>query len=106
VQRAGWDREWSWRPRLHQRARRPPRRAKLAEIPVDQATREVDTQLKTEPHPLDGKCDPQVMQQIKPVMAASNKTLESVDPMTACTNEFVDKLNELGFQKAIGVRGY
>jgi hypothetical protein len=46
------------------------------------------------------------MQQIKPVMAASNKTLASVDPMTACTNDFVDELNEMGFQKAIGVRGY
>lgn len=80
--------------------------AKLAEIPVEQATEEVATQLKTEPHPLDGRCDPQIMQQIKPIMAAANKALESVDPMTACTNAFVDKLKEMGFQKAIGVPGY
>jgi NitT/TauT family transport system substrate-binding protein len=80
--------------------------AKLAEIPVDQATEEVNTHLKNEQHPLDGKCDPQVMQQIKQVLTAANKELQSVDPMTACTNRFIDKLNEMGFQKAVGVPGY
>jgi NitT/TauT family transport system substrate-binding protein len=80
--------------------------AKLAEIPADQAAHEVDTYLKTEQHPLDGTCDPAVMQLIKDVAVSANKELEPVDPATACTNEFIEKLKEMGFQKAVGVPGY
>jgi hypothetical protein len=80
--------------------------AKIAEIPVEQARPEVAAYLSTEQHPLDGTCDPAVMQLVKEVAVASNKQLESVDPTKACSNEFVDKLKQMGFQKAIQVPGY
>jgi NitT/TauT family transport system substrate-binding protein len=77
--------------------------AKLSEEPADKAKADVDAYLKTDQHPRDGRCDPAVMQLIKQVAVTANKALQSVDPTTACTNKFVDKLKEMGFTKALGV---
>jgi ABC-type nitrate/sulfonate/bicarbonate transport system substrate-binding protein len=80
--------------------------AKIAEIPADRAKIEVDAFEATDQHPVDGKCDPAVMALIKDVSVAANPKLESVDPAAACTNEYIDKLGQMGFQAALGVPGY
>lgn len=80
--------------------------AKVSEIPADRAKSEVDAFLAADQHPIDGKCDPAVMTLIKDVSVAANPKLESVDAAAACTNEYIDKLDEMGFQAAIGVPGY
>lgn len=77
--------------------------SEYAEIPVEQAQAELESAL-TEPWvPLDGSCDPAVMEFTKETLLPVNPTLESVDPTEACTNEFIDQLRDLGFMDEIGV---
>jgi NitT/TauT family transport system substrate-binding protein len=80
--------------------------SKLAEIPIEDAGRQVDEVLAGPWQPADGKCDPEVLEFTKSVLLAANPDLATIDPQPACTNEFLDKLNELGFQHSIGVPGY
>jgi hypothetical protein len=80
--------------------------AKESNEPAAQAKAEV-TQRATGPWtPLDGKCNADSMAFVKTVAVAADKGLASIDPQKACTNEFVDKLARMGFQKALGVPGY
>jgi ABC-type nitrate/sulfonate/bicarbonate transport system substrate-binding protein len=80
--------------------------SKAEEISLDDAKAEVESVL-TEPwRPLDGKCDPAVMDFAKQTLLPENPDLESVNAADACTNEFVEKLADLGFQKQIGIQGY
>ncbi|HEX5040913.1 MAG TPA: ABC transporter substrate-binding protein [Candidatus Limnocylindria bacterium] len=80
--------------------------ADAEEIPLEDATAELDAVL-TEPwRPLDGKCDPVVMDFAKQTLLPENPDIADVNAADACTNDFVDQLAELGFQKAIGIEGY
>jgi ABC-type nitrate/sulfonate/bicarbonate transport system substrate-binding protein len=80
--------------------------AEAAEIPLEEATAEVEAVL-TEPwRPFDGRCDPVVMDFAKQTLLPENPDLEDVNAADACTNEFVDQLEEIGFQAEIGIEGY
>ena len=80
--------------------------AEAAEIPLDDARAEVEAVL-TEPwRPLDGRCDPVVMDFAKQTLLPENPDLESIDASEACINEFVDQLAEMDFQKELGIEGY
>ena len=80
--------------------------ADAADMSLDDARADIDAVL-TEPWtPLDGKCDPGVMDFAKQVLLAANPDLADVNAADACTNEFVDKLADLGFQKQLGIPGY
>ena len=80
--------------------------SKDANIKIEDAKAQVTTELAAPWEPRDGRCDPTVMQFTKSVLLPSNPTIANVDPTKACTNEYLDKLKDLGFQKRIGVPGY
>jgi ABC-type nitrate/sulfonate/bicarbonate transport system substrate-binding protein len=80
--------------------------ADAEEIPLDDATAELDAVL-TEPwRPFDGRCDPVVMDFAKQTLLPENPQLEDVDAAEACTNEFVDQLAEMGVLTELGIPGY
>jgi ABC-type nitrate/sulfonate/bicarbonate transport system substrate-binding protein len=80
--------------------------ADAAEIPLEDAQAEVDAVL-TEPwRPFDGTCDPVVMDFARQTLLPENPQMADVNPADACTNEFVEKLADLGFQAEIGIPGY
>jgi hypothetical protein len=80
--------------------------AEAAEIPLDEATAEVEAVL-TEPwRPFEGRFDPVVIDFAKQTLLPENPDLEDVNPADACTNEFVDQLEEIGFQAEVGIEGY
>ncbi len=80
--------------------------AEAAQIPLDEAVGEVDVVLNGPFEPIDGRCDPEVMAFTQQVLVATNPDIADVDPNQACSNEVLDKLAEMGFQKQIGVPGY
>ena len=80
--------------------------AKAINVDVTEAKRQIGLELEEPWTPKDGHCDPAVMQFAKTVAVAANPSLASVDPLQGCTNEFVDKLKSMGFQKKIGIPGY
>jgi len=80
--------------------------AKDANIPLADAKNQVAIELAAPWEPRDGRCDPTVMQFTKTVLLPSNPAIANVDPTKACTNDYLDKLKDLGFQKKIGVPGY
>ena len=51
-------------------------------------------------------CDPVVMDFAKQTLLPENPDMADVDASQACTNDFVEQLAELGFQKAVGIDGY
>jgi ABC-type nitrate/sulfonate/bicarbonate transport system substrate-binding protein len=77
-----------------------------AEVSMDQARADVEVELSIPQHPLDGRCAPEMIEFVKEIAASSDDKIKSVNAQDACTNEYVDKLKEMGFQKAIGVEGY
>lgn len=80
--------------------------AEAAEISLEEAQGEVEAVL-TEPwRPLDGRCDPVVMDFALQTLLPENPDLEEVDAADACTNEFVEQLAEMGFQADLGIEGY
>jgi ABC-type nitrate/sulfonate/bicarbonate transport system substrate-binding protein len=80
--------------------------AEAEEIPLEDATAELDAVL-TEPwRPFDGRCDPVVMDFAKQTLLPENPQLEDVDAGEACTNEFVDQLAEMGVLTELGIPGY
>ena len=80
--------------------------AEAAEITLEEAQAEVDAVL-TEPwRPLDGRCDPVVMDFAKQTLIPENPDLEEVNAADACTNDFVEQLEEMGFQAELGIEGY
>ncbi|HEX2141946.1 MAG TPA: ABC transporter substrate-binding protein [Candidatus Limnocylindria bacterium] len=80
--------------------------AEAAEIPLDEATAEVEAVL-TEPwRPFDGRCDPVVMEFARQTLVPENPDMADVDPAEACTNEFVEQLADMGFQAELGIEGY
>lgn len=80
--------------------------AEAAEIPLEEAQAEVDAVL-TEPwRPFDGTCDPVVMDFARQTLLPENPDMADVNPADACTNEFVERLAEMGFQEALGIDGY
>jgi hypothetical protein len=62
-----------------------------------EAKEEVDLVLQQKWSPLDGRCDPTVMEFTKSVLLVANPDLASVDASQACNNEFLDKLDSLGW---------
>ncbi len=80
--------------------------AKAINVDVAEARRQIDLELEEPWSPKDGRCEPAVMQFAKTVAVAANPSLASVDPLQGCTNEFVDRLKTMGFQKRIGIPGY
>jgi NitT/TauT family transport system substrate-binding protein len=75
-------------------------------VDIAEAKRQVTLELEEPWTPKDGRCEPAVMQFAKTVAVAANPALANVDPSQGCTNEFVDRLKTLGFQKKIGIPGY
>jgi ABC-type nitrate/sulfonate/bicarbonate transport system substrate-binding protein len=80
--------------------------ATQGDMPIEQARSDVDVELSIKQHPLDGRCDPAMINFVKEIAASTDAKLESVDAENACTNEYIDKLKAMGFQKALGVEGY
>jgi ABC-type nitrate/sulfonate/bicarbonate transport system substrate-binding protein len=80
--------------------------AKDSQEPVNQAKAEVTERATAVWNPLDGKCSNDDMNFVKTVAVAADKSLESVDATKGCTDEFTSKLQQMGFQKSIGVKGY
>jgi ABC-type nitrate/sulfonate/bicarbonate transport system substrate-binding protein len=79
--------------------------AEQAEIPESEAADEVKVRNEVQ-RPLDGRCNPEVMDFVKEVLTATDSGLTAVDAKAACTNQFIDKLKQMGFQKKLGVTGY
>jgi ABC-type nitrate/sulfonate/bicarbonate transport system substrate-binding protein len=77
-----------------------------AEVSPDAARRDVEVELANPQHPLDGRCDPAMITFVREIAVSSDDKLESVDPQNACTNQYIDRLQEMGFQKALGLQGY
>ena len=77
-----------------------------AELSPEQARHDVDIELANPQHPTDGRCDPQAIALVKEIAVSTDDKLESVDAQNACTNKYIDKLQEMGFQRAIGMEGY
>jgi NitT/TauT family transport system substrate-binding protein len=80
--------------------------APILNITVEAARKQVDTELANTWEPRDGRCDSAVMEFVKQVNLPSNPGLAAVDPQKGCTNEFLDKLKTMGFQKKLGIPGY
>jgi NitT/TauT family transport system substrate-binding protein len=80
--------------------------AAKAEIPIEQAREEVQIDLDAGWSPVDGRCNSNTVRFMQEVLAETNPAVSEVDPESICTNQFTDKLKELGFQKALGVEGY
>ena len=72
--------------------------ARLADMDPAEAKEEVDLVLQQKWAPLDGRCDPTVMQFTKEVLLVANPELESVNPADACNNAFLDQLDSLGWK--------
>lgn len=80
--------------------------AEAAEIPLEEARAEVEAVL-TEPwRPFDGTCDPVVMDFARQTLLPENPQMADVNPADACTNEFVEMLQDIGFQEELGIEGY
>ena len=71
--------------------------ASLAKMDPADAKTDVDTVLKEKWEPLDGRCDAAVMDFTKQTLIEANPDVADVDASQACTNEFLDKLTELGW---------
>jgi ABC-type nitrate/sulfonate/bicarbonate transport system substrate-binding protein len=80
--------------------------AKYSEEPLKQATDDVKTELSTKWTPVDGRCNNATFAFEKSVLVGTNPAIKKVDPASVCTDQFLDKLKQLGWQKAIGVQGY
>jgi ABC-type nitrate/sulfonate/bicarbonate transport system substrate-binding protein len=72
--------------------------ARLAQMDPAEASKEVDLVLKQKWAPLDGRCDPTVMEFTKSVLLVANPDLASVDASKACNNTFLDQLDSLGWK--------
>lgn len=71
--------------------------------PLAQAKDEIKTELADDNYrPLSGFCTPALLTFMKSLMVQTNPKLKTVDPKQACTNEYLQKLDQMGFQKAIG----
>lgn len=80
--------------------------ATQAEISPEEARHDVDIEWANPQHPMDGRCDAESINLVKEIAASSDDKIESINAQDACTNEYIDKLKEMGFQKAIGLEGY
>jgi ABC-type nitrate/sulfonate/bicarbonate transport system substrate-binding protein len=80
--------------------------AEFAEIPVEEAREEVDFIIAEPWRPLDGRCNTNVMDFTLLTLLPENPSLAEVNAGDACTNEYIDQLEELGFLSEIGVEGY
>jgi ABC-type nitrate/sulfonate/bicarbonate transport system substrate-binding protein len=80
--------------------------AEFQEIDVEEARAEIDVVLDGPWEPIDGRCHDEVMEFTQSVLVTTNPEIADVDPTEACTNEFIDQLEELGFMRAVGVPGY
>jgi NitT/TauT family transport system substrate-binding protein len=71
--------------------------ARLADMDAAEAKTDVESVLTQKWAPLDGRCDPTVMEFTKEVLLVANPDLTSVDASQACNNEFLDQLTALGW---------
>jgi ABC-type nitrate/sulfonate/bicarbonate transport system substrate-binding protein len=72
--------------------------AQLAQIPEADAKAEIDIVAKEPWIPLDGRCDPTVMEFTKETLLVTNPDLATVTASEACTNQFLDQLDSLGWE--------
>ncbi len=79
--------------------------AEVLDIPVEEARSDLDALLEEPWDPFDGRCNPDVMQFTLETLLPLNPELEGLDPNGACTNDFIDQLEELGFPETVGVPG-
>jgi NitT/TauT family transport system substrate-binding protein len=80
--------------------------AEKAEIPVEEAREQVEIEFAAGWAPVDGRCNVATVRFMQEVLKETNPQVANVDPESICTNRYVDKLKEMGFQKALGVEGY
>jgi ABC-type nitrate/sulfonate/bicarbonate transport system substrate-binding protein len=78
----------------------------LAQISMDDALDQVNATIAQPWRPLDGRCDPKVMEFTKETLLPTDPDLADVDPTQACTNDFLDQLTTIGFMSEVGVPGY
>jgi ABC-type nitrate/sulfonate/bicarbonate transport system substrate-binding protein len=77
-----------------------------AQIPADEAKGLVDAFHAQPWRPLDGRCSLEVMDFVKGILATVEPAIADVKVADVCTNEFIDRLAELGLMHQIGVPGY
>lgn len=80
--------------------------ADAADMSLEDATRDIEAVLSEPWEPLDGRCDPDVMEFTRLTLLPEIPALADVNPAEACTNEFIDQLVEMGVFEEIGVPGY
>ena len=80
--------------------------AAAVEAPIEEVREEVTFILGEPWRPIDGRCNPKVMEFTLLTLLPENPSLAEVNPADACTNDFIDQLEELGFLSEIGVEGY
>lgn len=72
--------------------------ASLEKVDLASATKELADSLAQPWVPLDGRCDPAVMEFTKQTLIPTNADLATVDASKACTNKFLDQLDALGWK--------
>lgn len=79
--------------------------AALAEIDAADARDQVDQVLSEPWRPLDGRCTPDIMEFTRQTLLPDVPDLADVDPSDACTNDFIDQLDDMGYYAQLGVPG-
>jgi ABC-type nitrate/sulfonate/bicarbonate transport system substrate-binding protein len=80
--------------------------AEFQGVSVEDAQHEIDVVLGGPWEPIDGRCHDEVMEFTQSVLVSVNPEIADVDPTEACTNQFIDQLEDIGFMRAVGVPGY
>jgi hypothetical protein len=74
--------------------------------PLDVSSQQLQDRLTIPPNPVDGRCDTQVIEFTRSVLAATSPEFADVDVSKVCDNSYLDKLKEMGYQKMLGLPGY
>lgn len=77
--------------------------AKVSGEPLSQATSDIKIQLKAPWVPANGKCDAATQKFMQTIVASVNAAVAKIDPQKACTDEFTNKLAQMGFTKALKI---
>ena len=76
--------------------------AEEADLELAEAKAQMEAFVTPNWEPRDGRCDSAVMEFAKELAVISNPDLASVNVADACTNDYLDQLEALGFHKSIG----
>ncbi len=80
--------------------------AKYSTKSTADATHDIQDLLSLGWGPSDGKCNAATYAFMKQVMTAADPRIANVDPSKACTDQFTNQLDQMGFYSAIKLPGY